>query len=57
MFAAGAAGFHHGTDLFTGVLGIKIVSQPYIKNDITAVHWWSITSGEMVWHIIGSGYR
>lgn len=27
MFAAGAAGFHHGTDLFTGVLGIKIVKK------------------------------
>ena len=34
-----------------------IVSQPYIKNDITAVHWRSITSGEMVRRIIGSRYR
>ena len=33
------------------------ISQPYIKNDITAVHWRSITSGEMVRHIIGSSYR
>ena len=33
------------------------VSQSYIKNDITAVHWRSVTSGEMERCIIGSGYR
>ena len=27
MLAAGAAGFHHGTDLFTGIFGIKIVKK------------------------------
>ena len=31
--------------------------QSYIKNDITAVHWRSVTSGEMERCIIGSGYR
>ena len=35
----------------------EVFSQPYIKNDITAVHWRSITFGEMVRHTIGSSYR
>ncbi len=39
-----------------GIAG-QLLSQPYIKNDITAVHWRSITSGEMVRRIIGSRYR
>ncbi len=34
MFAAGAAGFHHGTDLFTGVLGIKIVKKITKRGEI-----------------------
>ena len=32
------------------------ISQPYIKNDITAVHWRSITSGRMAQRIIGIDY-
>ena len=55
--ASVAAQFLGTAYLTADVLGIPFVSQPYIKNDITAVHWRSITSGEMVWHIIGSGYR
>ena len=40
-----------------GIIYHFVLSQSYIKNDITAVHWRSITSGKMVRHIIGSGYR
>ena len=47
----------NSTHLFTGVFCIPFISQPYIKNDITAVYWRSIASGEMVRRIIGSGYR
>ena len=47
----------HDFSLFGNTSGIIFVSQPYIKNDITAVHWRSITSGEMAQRIIGSGYR
>ena len=39
MFAAGAAGFHHGTDLFTGVLGIKIVKKiPSVEKKDAALY-------------------
>ena len=46
-----------GSDFLRSITGVKLVSQPYIKNDKKAVQWRSITFGETVWHIIGSGYR
>ena len=35
-------------EVFVPSFALSLLSQSYIKNDITAVHWRSITSGETV---------
>jgi hypothetical protein len=57
VFTASCFGMERGLDFCGNILGVHIVSQSSIKNDITAVHWRSVTSGEMERCIIGSGYR